>query len=163
AREYSVFNVDQVDGYTVPVEPCLSDSERIDRAEGFFRQLNADIRHGAGGPHYNMTADFIHMPPFALFREPVGYYAVLAHEATHWTGAHQRLSRDFGRRFSDSASAVEELVAELGAAFICADLGLAIEPRADHASYISSWLQVLKNDKRAIFTAASKAQTAVAW
>ena len=163
AREYWVFNVAQVEGYRAAIEPRLSEEERIEGAEDFFRRLGADIRHGAGGPHYNWSEDFIHMPPFALFREPVGYYSVLAHEATHWTGAPKRLNRDFGLRFGDHAGAMEELVAELGAAFLCADLALSNAPRPDHAAYISSWLQALKNDKRAIFTAASKAQAAVDW
>src|SRR4051812_11310807 len=86
----------------------------------------------------------------------------LAHETTHWTGHASRLARDFGpKRFGSEGYAVEELVAELGAAFLCADLDLALEPREDHASYIANWLQVLKNDNRAIFSAASHAQRAV--
>ena len=89
------------------------------------------------------------------------YYATLAHELTHWTKHEKRLARDFGRkRWGDEGYAKEELVAELGAAFLCADLGLTPEPGTDHAAYIQSWLKVLKDDKRAIFTAASHAQKA---
>jgi antirestriction protein ArdC len=81
---------------------------------------------------------------------------------THWTRHHTRLDRDLGRqRFGDAGYAREELVAELGAAFLCADLGLALEPREDHAAYIASWLEVLKDDKRFIVSAASHAQKAV--
>jgi antirestriction protein ArdC len=100
------------------------------------------------------------MPPFEAFREAVPYYGTLAHEMTHWTGAETRLNRDLSGRFGNQAYAAEELIAELGAAFLCADLRLANEPRPDHAAYVQSWLQVLKNDKRAIFTAAAKAQAA---
>jgi antirestriction protein ArdC len=91
------------------------------------------------------------------------YYSTLAHEATHWTGAPSRLSRDLSGKFGNEAYAAEELVAELGAAFLCAELSHSNGPRPDHAAYVSSWLTVLKRDKRAIFTAAAKAQAAVDW
>src|SRR5207237_1524407 len=88
--------------------------------------------------------------------------ATIAHETTHWTRHPSRLNRDVGRqRFGDAGYAMEELVAEIGAAFLCADLGITPETREDHAAYIASWLKVLKEDKRAIFTAASHAQRAV--
>lgn len=102
------------------------------------------------------------MPPFECFRDAEAYYQTLAHETTHLTRHPKRLDRDFGRkRWGDEGYAAEELVAELGSAFLCADLDLTPEPREDHAAYIGSWLKVLKNDKRAIFTAASYAQRAV--
>ena len=89
------------------------------------------------------------------------YHAVLGHECIHWSGAVHRLNREFGRkRWGDEGYAAEELVAELGSAFLSADLGITPEPRDDHASYIANWLQVLKNDKRAIFTAAAHAERA---
>jgi antirestriction protein ArdC len=100
------------------------------------------------------------MPPFAAFVGNVPYYSTLAHEHTHWTARAERCDRQLGKRFGDSAYAAEELIAELGAAFVCAHLGLSTEPREDHAQYIQSWLNVLRADKRAIFTAASKAQQA---
>jgi antirestriction protein ArdC len=103
------------------------------------------------------------MPPFAAFKENVPYYSVLAHEHTHWTGTAARCNRELSKRFGDNAYAAEELIAELGAAFTCAHLGLSTEPRADHAQYLAHWLNVLKADKRAIFTAASKAQQATDW
>jgi antirestriction protein ArdC len=100
--------------------------------------------------------------PFEAFRDAESYYATLAHECTHWTRHPSRLDRDFGRkRFGDEGYAMEELVAELGSAFLCADLSLTPEVREDHAAYIAGWLKVLKDDKRAIFTAASHAQRAV--
>ena len=101
------------------------------------------------------------MPPFDFFRDAESYYATLAHETTHWTRHPSRLDRDFGRkRFGDEGYAMEELVAELGSAFLSADLELTPEVRDDHAAYIASWIKVLKDDKRAIFTAASHAQRA---
>jgi antirestriction protein ArdC len=108
-----------------------------------------------------MADDRVQMPPFVAFKEPEAYYATLAHELTHWTKHEKRLARDFGRkRFGDEGYAMEELVAELGAAFICADLTLTPAPRAEHAAYIGSWLKALKDDKRAIFAAAAHAQRA---
>jgi len=100
------------------------------------------------------------MPAFQAFKENVSYYSTVAHEHTHWTAKVDRCDRQLAKRFGDSAYAAEELIAELGAAFTCAHFGLSSEPREDHAQYIQSWLRVLKADKRAIFTAASKAQQA---
>jgi antirestriction protein ArdC len=105
--------------------------------------------------------DYVQLPPFESFVDPGSYYATLAHECTHWTRHPTRLDRDFGRkRWGDDGYAREELVAELGAAFLCADLGLELQPREDHAAYIESWLAVLQGDKRFIFTAAAYAQRA---
>src|SRR5690606_24191291 len=89
------------------------------------------------------------------------YWSTLCHETVHWAGASNRCDRQFGKRFGDNAYAMEELVAELGAAFLCADLGVTLEPRPDHAAYLSSWLAVLKADRKAIFAAASQAAKAV--
>ena len=122
------------------------------------------IGHGGVQAYYTPGPDRIQMPPFETFVDAEGYYATLGHEMTHWTRHPTRLDRDFGRqRFGDEAYAREELVAELGAAFLCADLGLALEPRPDHAAYLASWLQVLRQDKRFIFSAAAHAERAVAF
>jgi len=102
----------------------------------------------------------VQMPPFEAFRDACSYYATLLHELTHWTGHQARLVRSLRNRFGDEAYAAEELIAELGAAFLCADLGIALEPRDDHASYLATWLKVLRSDSRAIFTAAAHAQRA---
>ena len=102
----------------------------------------------------------VRVPPFEQFESPEAFASVLAHELVHWSGAAGRLNREFGKRFADSAYAMEELVAELGSAFCLADLGVCSVPRDDHASYLASWLSVLKADKRAIFTAASAASAA---
>src|ERR1700742_314703 len=108
-----------------------------------------------------MASDHMQMPPFESFRDAESYYIILAHEACHWTRHPARLDRDFGRKqWGDEAYAREELVAELGSAFLAADLGLSPEPRADHASYLASWLKVLRGDKRFIVSAAAHASRA---
>jgi antirestriction protein ArdC len=163
ARTYSVFNCAQVDGYSPETDQDRPIIERIGQADGFFKALGADVRHGGNQAFYATSGDHIQMPPMQSFKESVGYYATLAHEHTHWTAVSHRCNRQLGKRFGDAAYAAEELIAELGATFTCAHLGLSTEPRQDHASYIASWLKVLKSDSRAIFTAASKAQQACDW
>lgn len=164
-KGYTVFNVAQIDGlpeefYASATRPT-NNIERIETAERFFSAIGADIRHGGDRAFYSPKADFVQMPPFEAFQDAEAYYAVLAHEATHWTGGRGRLERSFdGKRFGDAGYAMEELVAEIAAAFICAELGLSAEPRADHADYIGAWLKALKGDNRAIFTAAAHAQRA---
>jgi antirestriction protein ArdC len=162
-RGYSVFNAAQVDGYTPKADADMPMPERIAHADAFFKGIAADVRHGGNQAFYAPVSDHIQMPPFAAFREGIGYYSTLAHEHTHWTATASRCDRQLGKRFGDSAYPAEELIAELGAAFTCAHLGLSTEPRADHAKYIQSWLRVLKADARAIFTASSKAQQATDW
>lgn len=164
-KGYTVFNVEQIEDlpevYYAKVTPALDPIAGIEHAEKFFRAVGATIRHGGNRAFYSIAADAIQMPPFETFRDRDSYYATLAHECTHWTGNKSRLDRDFGgHRFGSEAYAVEELVAELGAAFLCADLELALEPREDHASYIATWLKVLSADNRAVFTAATHAQRA---
>jgi len=163
ARGYSVFNAAQVDGYAAPALPVLPEAERIGHAEAFFAALGAEIRHGGNRACYVPGLDQVRMPPFPAFRDAVAYYATLAHEATHMTGHASRCARDLRGRFGEEAYAAEELVAELGAAFLCADLALTPESRPDHAAYVASWLKVLRADKRAIFTATAKAQAAADW
>ena len=164
-KGYTVFNVEQIDGlpetYYAKAAPSLDPDARIARADNFFAVLGATIRHGGNRAFYSIAADVIQMPAFESFQDADSYYATLAHEFTHWTGNKSRLDRDFGgHRFGSEGYAIEELVAELGAAFLCADLELALEPREDHASYIASWLKVLEADNRAVFTAAAHAQRA---
>lgn len=162
-RGYAVFNAAQVDGYTPKVEADLPMPERIERADRFFTAIGADVSHGGNRAFYAPATDHIQMPPFAAFTENVAYYSTLAHEHTHWTANSSRCDRQLGKRFGDHAYAAEELIAELGAAFTCAHLGLSTEPREDHAQYIQSWLRVLKADSKAIFSAASRAQQACDW
>jgi antirestriction protein ArdC len=164
-KGYTVFNVEQIEGlpasfYPKP-EPRSEELLRIERAEAFFTATKAVIRHSGTQAYYSISSDHVQMPPFEIFRDAESYYATLAHETTHWTRHEKRLNREFGRkRFGDEGYAMEELVAELGSAFLCADLELTPEVRDDHASYLASWLKVLKSDPRAIFTAASHAQRA---
>ena len=162
-RGYSVFNAAQVDGYAPKPDVELPMPERIARADRFFTAIGAEVSHGGNRAYYAPATDHIQMPPFAAFTENVAYYSTLAHEHTHWTAHASRCDRQLGKRFGDMAYGVEELIAELGAAFTCAHLGLSTEPREDHAQYINSWLKVLKADSKAIFTAASKAQQATDW
>ncbi len=164
-KGYTVFNVEQIEGlpahYYAKPEPKFSAVQRIEHAESFFANLRADIRHGGTQAYYAQEPDYIRMPPFEAFCDAQSYYATLAHESTHWTKHPARLAREFGRKkWGDEGYAEEELVAELGSAFLCADLELALTPREDHASYIAHWLTVLKDDKRAIFRAAAHAQRA---
>ena len=164
ARASSVFNAEQVDGYE---PPALPDEDReIPRSwaiERFVDATRADIRHGGGMAYFQREADYIQMPKAGRFQGSAtssaadAYYQTLLHELTHWTSDKSRCDRSLVKRFGDEAYAMEELVAELGSAFLCADLGLALEPRADHAAYIDGWLRVLKADNRAIFTAARQA------
>ena len=162
-REYHVFNAAQVDGYTPKLDADAPMEERIERAEVFFQGIDARVAHQGNRAFYSPDDDTITLPPFAAFFTPMDYYSTRAHESGHWTSQANRCNRELGKRFGDNAYSVEELVAELTAAFVCAHLGLSTEPRADHAQYINSWLRVLKADKRAIFTAASKAQQAADW
>jgi antirestriction protein ArdC len=164
-KGYTVFNVEQIEGlpevYYAKAAPNLDPVSRVEHAEEFFVALGATIRHDGNRAFYSMAADAIQMPPFESFQAADSYYATLAHECTHWTGNKTRLDRDFGgHRFGSEGYGVEELVAELGAAFLCSDLELALEPREDHASYIATWLKVLAADNRAVFTAAAHAQRA---
>lgn len=146
-KGYTVFNVEQVEGlparFFAVAEPRLDSVQRIERADVFFTATRADIRHGGNMAYYSAASDHVQMPPFESFRDAESYYATLAHEVTHWTKHGKRLDREFGRkRWGDEGYALEELVAELGAAFLSADLDLTPEPREDHAAYIASWLQL---------------------
>ncbi|ADZ69035.1 ArdC family protein [Polymorphum gilvum] len=167
ARASWVFNADQVDGYEAPALPEPKDPvATVAAAERFITATGAIIRHGGTRAFYRPSDDIIQMPERERFlgtetsTATESYYATLLHELTHWTGDTRRCDRQFGKRFGDDAYAVEELVAELGAAFLCADLGVTLTPRPDHAAYIDSWLKVLKADKKAIFAAASAAAKA---
>lgn len=165
-KSYSVFNVAQIDGlpevfYQIPEPVITNPQQRIQALETFFAQTKADIYTGTKAS-YNQGMDNIQMPPFESFVDAPSYYATLAHELTHWTKHTTRLNRDLGRKHhSDEGYAKEELVAELGACFLAADLGFEPMPEEGHAAYIQSWLKVLQDDKRFIFSAASHAQKAV--
>ncbi len=166
-KTYTVFNVAQIEGlperlHFVP-EPT-PELERIEAAEAFFDRIPATVNHGGDRAYYIPSADRIQLPPFAAFHDVHSYYTTRGHETVHWTCHKSRLDRSFGReRWGDAGYAREELVAELGAAFLAADLGLSLEPRPDHASYLASWIKVLQNDTGAILQAAAHAERAVAY
>ncbi|MBK6708001.1 MAG: DUF1738 domain-containing protein [Sphingomonadales bacterium] len=167
ARASRVFNVAQVDGFEIePVEPTVDRIDPCERAEQFIQPTGAKIATGGTRAFYNKVSDSITMPDRHRFvgtatsSASEGWYSTLLHELTHWSGASSRCDRTFGKRFGDNAYAMEEMVAELGAAFLCGDLGITAEPRADHAEYIGHWLRILKADSKAIFTAASAANKA---
>ena len=163
-RGYSVFNVEQIDGlpahYYATHDSAPNPDAPIAEAEAFFAAIGADIRHGGLRAFFSPGLDHIQMPPFEAFDGAASYYETVAHEAVHWTSHESRLDREMPGETPKERYANEELVAEIGAAFLAAELGLAIEPREDHAAYIANWLQALKNDKRLIFKAAAEAQKA---
>jgi antirestriction protein ArdC len=164
-KGYTVFNVEQIEGlpahyYAKPENP-LPLSERIESADCFITATGATVYHGGNSAFYAPARDIVQMPLFEAFRDKESYYATALHELTHWTSHKSRLERSFdAKRFGDHGYAREELVAELGAAFLCADLGITPEIRDDHAAYLGHWLKVLQEDKRAIFSAAAHAQRA---
>lgn len=160
ARGYTVFNVEQCENLPVeklkrPTMPTPGDTDM----NALATRVGARVRHGGTRAFYTTAGDFVQMPSVEAFKSVEGYQATLAHELTHWTGHKSRCNREFGKRFGDSAYAFEELVAEIGSAFLCARHGIALES-LQHPSYVASWLKVLKDDKRAIFTASSKAKEA---
>lgn len=130
-------------------------------ADAFFINEGVSFGHGGNRAFYNATADHVQMPPMEAFKSTEGYYGILLHEMVHATGHKSRLEREFGGRFGDKAYAFEELVAEIGSAFLCAATHVTAEPRPDHAKYLASWLAVLKDEQgKAILTATSAAQKA---
>jgi antirestriction protein ArdC len=158
ARAYHVFNAAQVDGYVPPPVPRISSSERIAQAEDFFSRIPAVVRHGGDRAFYSVPGDYIQMPAFEQFQSVESYYSVRGHESVHWSGALGWCNRAINNRFGSPEYAFEELVAELGTAFLCASLNIHLEPRTDHAPYIANWLNALRNEKRFLISAASKAQ-----
>jgi antirestriction protein ArdC len=166
-KGYTVFNAEQVDGlpahfYAPAEQPEREPLERIQSVDSYLEATKADVRHGGNQAYYTIAEDRVQMPPIEAFRDIESFYATIVHEVVHWTRHPSRLEREFGRKqWGDEGYAREELVAEIGAAFLCADLGITPEVREDHASYIASWLEILKNEKRAIFSAAAHAQRAV--
>jgi antirestriction protein ArdC len=162
-REYTVFNVAQCenlpDRFVHPEgKPARNKDTRDAIADAFLATSGADIREGAGEAYFAPGADFISLPAFEAFKNAHNFYSTTFHELGHWTGHKSRLDRQFGKRFGDRAYAAEELVAELCAAFLCAEFDFDGDLR--HAEYIANWIEFLKSDKRAFFTACSKAQAA---
>ena len=162
-REYSVFNVDQCENLPDNIKAgkpmrIRNPDTRDALADEFLRSTGADIREGHGEAYFVPSQDFISMPAFEAFKGADHFYNVTFHELTHWSGHKSRLDRDLRHRFGERAYAAEELVAELGAAFLSAEFGFDGDVR--NAGYIGTWLDLLRSDKRAFFTACSKAQAA---
>lgn len=167
-RAFWLFNVAQIDGLPDAVAAmALTRSDArftpIDAADRLIDASGALIRHRGNVAFYSPTRDEIVLPPPACFTRPETYYATALHELVHFTGHPSRLHRDFGRRFGDAAYAFEELVAELGSAFLMADIGLVDATIEGHADYLQAWLRILRSDKTAIFTAARQAEQASAF
>jgi antirestriction protein ArdC len=162
-REYTVFNVDQCENLpervTAPstVKPRNQD-QRDPAIDEFLSCSGASIREGFGEAYYRPSDDVISLPRFEAFKSAAHFYGTAFHELGHWTGHKSRLDRDLRHRFAERAYAAEELVAELCAAFLCAEF--SIDGNQRHAGYIRSWIGLLKADSRAFFTACSKASKA---
>lgn len=170
-KTYVVFNAEQIDGlperfYAKPapepvVEPNATEIVVPEAATRYFEAIPADVSHGGNLACFSPALDAIRLPPVEAFRSGLAYVSTRAHETVHWTGHKSRLDRDLKGRFGSDAYAAEELIAEIGAAFVCASIGTEPQIREDHAPYIASWLKVLKGDKRAILTAAARASDAL--
>jgi antirestriction protein ArdC len=163
-REYTVFNVEQCENLPDSIKAgrpmrVRNPDTRDALADQFLHSTSADIREGHGEAYYVPSQDFISMPAFAAFKGADHFYCTALHELTHWTGHASRLARDLKNRFGSRDYAAEELVAELGAAFLCAEFSFDGDVR--HAGYIATWIELLKADKRAFFTACSKASRVV--
>jgi antirestriction protein ArdC len=166
-RSYTVFNVSQCENLPESITSgkamrLRNSGTRDELADSFLAQTKADIREGSGEAYYIPSKDYINLPAFQAFKNADNFYATTFHELTHWTGhvsRHvSRCDRSLKARFGDAAYAAEELIAELGSAFLCAEFGFDGDVR--HAGYIASWIKLLKDDSRAFFTACSKAQQA---
>ena len=157
-RSFTVFNIAQVEGIpesmATPAEQPAWDAHG--EAETLLYTSGAEIYYGGSEAYYQRTNDVIHLPNRSAFADRGAYYSTALHELVHWTGNQKRCNRNLGGRFGDAAYAVEELVAELGSAFLCAHCRL--DGTLQHPGYLRAWLEVLKADKRAIFTASAKAQ-----
>jgi antirestriction protein ArdC len=158
-REYTVFNVDQCENlpdsiYAGKPMRVRNPDARDELADAFLHSTGADIREGHGEAYYVPSRDFISMPAFDAFKGADHFYNVAFHELTHWTAyKSSRLHRDLKNRFGSRNYGAEELIAELAAAFLCAEFGFDGDLR--HAGYVASWIELLKADKRAFFTACS--------
>jgi antirestriction protein ArdC len=163
-KGYSVFNSDQIDGlpeqYLTPRVPAVifNPDDPIPSIDQFIEHTGVNLTHGGSRAYFTCDTNNVRMPHFSDFHTANDYYATLLHEMTHWTGHTKRIDRNM--KNDKKSYAFEELIAELGAAFLCADLGISNTPREDHASYLQGWLTILKKDSKAIFQAAAQAQKA---
>jgi len=168
-KRYIVFNAEQIDGIDAkypsraPIITATNPDERDAELDALFGRVPVTVRHHGSQPYYQPSGDHVVMPDFADFHTGDAYYSTLAHELCHATGHSDRLARPTLLSTKREDYAREELVAELGAAFVSGAIGIKLHDREDHAAYLASWLQALRNDKRCIFTAATQAQAAADW
>lgn len=167
-RTFSVFNADQVDGYTAPAVVDDVDHTKLAQPDTLADQLAAragcDVRfNDPSSAFYSPAHDFVNMPRATQFDTVEDYAATLLHEMTHWTGHKSRLDRTFALTNGSKDYAKEELVAELGAAMMCGSLGITPAPREDHAKYLAGWMRRLQDEPKVIFAAAAKANKAAEW
>lgn len=163
-KRFTVFNVAQCEGLRpgLAADPApLPEREIVPVAEDVIAASGVDFRIGGDRAFYVPSADYVQVPPQPAFFEQINFYRTALHELTHATGHPSRLGRKLTNGFGSKDYAREELIAEMGSAFLCASLG--IQPTVRHADYIGSWLEVLREDNRAIFQAASAATKAADW
>jgi len=160
-RGFKLFNADQIEGYEPPAIEPRNNNQVIESCQSFVNNTGATVKHGGDRAFYTPAGDYIAMPELNDFDDSNAYYATLLHELSHWTGSSDRLGRLKLAPFGSPAYAFEELIAEIGSAFLCQFTGISNEPRKDHAQYLNGWLKALRNDKRLIFKAATQAQKAV--
>ncbi len=165
-KAFSVFNVAQCEKlpekFAEAPPAAIHNDARDDLADSFVAATGVDLRHGEARAYYRPAGDFVMMPRFESFINGDAYYSTLFHELTHWTGGAARLSREFGKRFGDRAYSVEELTAEMGAAFICAEFGFDNDGQQEQsAAYISHWIKALESDERVFVAACASASRAV--
>ncbi|HUW98910.1 MAG TPA: zincin-like metallopeptidase domain-containing protein [Acidiferrobacter sp.] len=159
-KSFTAFNLDQIDGIEAPAKEERPAFVAIEDAERILAASPAVIHVGGTQAFYRPATDTIHLPSREDFTSTEAFYSVALHEMTHSTGAKHRLDRDFSGRFGTEAYAFEELIAELGSAFLGADIGILGATLPDHADYLASWITILKGDKKAILTAAAQASKA---
>jgi antirestriction protein ArdC len=165
-RFFAVFNADQIDGLPIRYLPVLNETRQIPESihrpqlEALFARIPAIVRHNGTRAYYHIARDEIVLPPVDQFTSYEAYASVRNHETAHWSGAEKRLNRTFGKRFGDSGYAMEEMVADMSAAILGAAMGLPEAQLDNHAAYLATWIKVLRADKNAILTAASKADEA---
>ena len=159
-KSFTAFNLDQIDGIEVPATEARPAFEILADAERLLQRTPAPIREGGDRACYIPSTDEIRMPARGTFINPEAFYSVACHEMTHASGHRSRLDRNLSGRYGDESYAMEELIAEIGAAFLCAEIGILPATREDHAHYLANWVRVLRGDKKAIFTAAAAASKA---
>ncbi|MDV0621273.1 zincin-like metallopeptidase domain-containing protein [Klebsiella variicola subsp. variicola] len=159
-KTFNLFNIEQIDGFPLTTETVNPEAtfDPLPEAENLFRKSGANIIEKGQNAFFQPSTDEVWLPERHLFSNAANFYATGLHELVHWSGGKKRLSREMKGKFGSEDYAFEELIAELGSAFLMANLGIVGE--VQHESYIASWLKALKNDKRYIFKAVNAASKA---